>query len=118
MEWKSTRSALGGILFGALTGVTVGYLTAPRSGEQTRKMIKKNINESREQISAAVNEAGSVITSTILDARQHVSAVVDANIQPTIVRARKVGRISKQTMQAEVQTARRGINRAKKVVYS
>ncbi len=36
-----TRNLIGGLLAGAAIGVAVGILLAPRSGEQTRKKIRR-----------------------------------------------------------------------------
>ena len=45
-----------GLLFGGLVGVTLGLLLAPRSGLETRQLVKERINEIIEEAKQAAAE--------------------------------------------------------------
>ncbi len=45
MEENKTAAFLSGFLWGALTGFVVGILYAPRSGDETREVLKENSKE-------------------------------------------------------------------------
>jgi gas vesicle protein len=44
------------ILGGAVAGAAIAYLTAPRSGRETRAQLKEMATEARDQITGAVKE--------------------------------------------------------------
>ena len=48
---------LAGALIGTLIGATLGVLYAPQSGEKTRKMIKKQLNDAKKQAVSYQKEA-------------------------------------------------------------
>ncbi len=45
-----------GLLFGGLVGATLGLLLAPRSGLETRQLVKERINEIIEEAKQAAAE--------------------------------------------------------------
>lgn len=51
---KNSKNGAGklitGILVGGVVGATVGWLTAPASGEETRRKLKGDIKSAREKI--------------------------------------------------------------------
>jgi gas vesicle protein len=46
----STRKLVTGILFGGVLGATVGWLTAPASGEELRRKLRGDRMSAREKI--------------------------------------------------------------------
>lgn len=44
------------LITGTAAGLTIGYLTAPRSGDKTRKRITKELNSTRKNLEKAVSE--------------------------------------------------------------
>ena len=49
----STGKVITGILLGGVVGATVGWLTAPASGEETRRRLTGDIKSAREKIKTA-----------------------------------------------------------------
>ncbi|MEA5467780.1 YtxH domain-containing protein [Spirulina sp. 06S082] len=57
MSNKSTGAFLGGVLIGSAIGAVVGILVAPRSGRETRQILKKSADalpELAEDLSATI----------------------------------------------------------------
>jgi gas vesicle protein len=50
MEKSSTGKVVTGILLGGMVGATVGWLTAPASGKETRRRMRGDIKSAREKI--------------------------------------------------------------------
>ena len=46
----STGKVVTGILLGGVVGATVGWLTAPASGEETRRRLRGDLKSAREKI--------------------------------------------------------------------
>ena len=118
MTWNSSRNLLSGIVMGAVAGAAVGYLTAPRSGARTRKMIMKNVDQSRARLAIAVNEAGSRVTDVIQDAREQVNSMVDDTVRQAQSRVHMVGRNGKRRFDKEIQAFKGGIYKARKSIIS
>ena len=58
---STTLKVLAGFVIGAITGAAVGILTAPDTGERTRKKIKKDAQRFAEDISdSALKKFGEV----------------------------------------------------------
>ena len=49
------NSFLIGFLFGALAGVAVGFLYAPKPGKETRAMLKEKASELKEKATEVIN---------------------------------------------------------------
>jgi len=57
MSKRETRSFLGGLAVGSAIGTVVGLLVAPRSGKDTRKIVKKSaqaLPEVAEDVSSSI----------------------------------------------------------------
>ena len=52
---KKNRLGLG-LVIGAVAGTITGFLTAPKSGKETREDLKKKALEKREMVEEKVNE--------------------------------------------------------------
>lgn len=67
MNWKrdkkhSKRSAgkvFTGLLMGSVLGATVGWLTAPASGEEIRRRLSGNLKSAREKVKTAAGNVES-----------------------------------------------------------
>lgn len=70
-------SILLGFLGGAAVGATVAYLTAPQSGAQTRKMIKRkavDVKESVQSIPESIGDAFMAARDKLTDVMEHSDA--------------------------------------------
>ncbi len=56
-EKDSGNSFLIGFIIGAIAGVAVGFLYAPKSGKETRTLLKEKIGEVRGKASELMGEA-------------------------------------------------------------
>lgn len=50
---SSAGKVVTGILLGGVVGATVGWLTAPASGEETRRRLRGDLKSAREKIKTA-----------------------------------------------------------------
>lgn len=48
-----TGKVMTGILLGSVVGATVGWLTAPAAGEETRRRLRGDIKSAREKVKTA-----------------------------------------------------------------
>jgi gas vesicle protein len=56
-EKESGGSFLIGFLLGAIAGVAVGFLYAPKPGKETRAMLKEKAGELKEKAGEVINKA-------------------------------------------------------------
>jgi gas vesicle protein len=56
-----------GFLMGGLAGAAIAFLTAPRSGEETREQIREKSFELRDTAEQTVDEALTAVKATALD---------------------------------------------------
>lgn len=61
-----------GFLRGVLTGLAIGYLTAPRSGKETRERLSQRANELQDQWEEGVSEVKSQIDKLVGNAESKV----------------------------------------------
>ena len=67
MSGKDTTTAFGiGFLVGAAIGLSVGFLYAPRAGEETRAILREKAGEVKEKASGVVEK----VRETAAEARQ------------------------------------------------
>jgi gas vesicle protein len=64
---NTTLKVLAGFAIGAITGAAVGILTAPDSGERTRKKLKKDAQRFAEDISDSALKKFSEVKNEIND---------------------------------------------------
>jgi gas vesicle protein len=60
-EKDSGNSFLIGFVLGAIAGVAVGFLYAPKSGKETRTLLKEKIGEVRGKASELMGDTGKKI---------------------------------------------------------
>lgn len=71
---NSNVKLISGILAGATAGALIGILTAPDSGENTRKKIKKETNKFKKDLDNRVNETLEAVKTSINNGVDELSA--------------------------------------------
>lgn len=56
-EKESGNSFLAGFILGAIAGVTIGILYAPKPGKETREMLREKVEEVREKAGEITEKA-------------------------------------------------------------
>lgn len=109
---KTTKTGFFAFLFGGLIGAAIGLLYAPRSGEETRQLLK---DESDEMLNKAVTSAREVqdsAKSTIQDAQTRLETFN----QDTKERLTKIQEIAKSTIGEQKESLEKGYSKAREVV--
>jgi gas vesicle protein len=65
MSKDSGSSFFTGLLMGALIGVVVGFLYAPQSGTETRRIVKEKAGALKEKASTVVGRVKDVVQSRV-----------------------------------------------------
>jgi gas vesicle protein len=82
MSFKQSLSYVGVLAVGAVTGLAVGVLTAPASGEETRRRLLWRLGEGegklRRQGQRAVEEAAARLEHGIESGKQKLDQVLHA----------------------------------------
>ena len=63
MDRDSGSGFFTGLLMGALIGVVVGFLYAPQSGTETRRLVKEKTRDVKEKASRAAGRVKDVVQS-------------------------------------------------------
>ena len=89
----TTKHYLAGLLTGLATGLTIGFLTAPRSGKETREKIAdtaeeqtkglknqwdKTVSQAKESFENIKSQAGTIVDKTAGKVGEYKDTVVDA----------------------------------------
>jgi len=61
MDKDSGSGFFTGLIMGALIGVVVGFLYAPQSGTETRRLVKEKTGVVKERVSKAANRVKDVV---------------------------------------------------------
>lgn len=73
-EKSSIGKVITGMLVGSLFGATVGWLTAPASGEETRRRIRGDLMGVREKAKSAMENVESTARELVAEANQKETA--------------------------------------------
>jgi gas vesicle protein len=65
MNKDSTEGFITGLIIGALAGVVVGFLYAPQSGTETRKIVKEKATTLKERASTVAGKVKDVVHSRV-----------------------------------------------------
>jgi len=65
MDKDSGSGFFTGLIMGALIGVVVGFLYAPQSGTETRRLVKEKTAVVKERASKAANRVKDVVQSRL-----------------------------------------------------
>ena len=68
-----TRDFISGVLWGGLVGAAIGMLMAPRSGEETRALLRERSDEFREQARETADNLRTKATETADVARERAA---------------------------------------------
>ena len=68
---RSAGKVLTGLLLGSVVGATVGWLSAPASGEETRRRIRGEVMGVRERAKSAARNVESTVRELIADTDQN-----------------------------------------------
>lgn len=63
-EKEGGSSFLIGFIIGAVAGIAVGFLYAPKSGKETRALLKEKVGEVREKASEVTGRAREIASET------------------------------------------------------
>jgi gas vesicle protein len=99
-------------LFGGMIGATIGLLYAPRSGEETRQLIKDESDEMIGKAKSSIWKAQDTAMSTI----QEAQARVETFNEETKERLTKLQEIAKTTIGEQKESLEKGYSKAREVV--
>ena len=109
---KKAKTGFYAFLLGGTIGAIVGLLFAPRSGEETRRLIKDESEEMMNKAVTSAREAQDTAKSTIQDAQTRLESFN----QDTRDRFLKLQEIAKTTMGEQKESLEKGYSKAREVV--
>ncbi|MEO1133672.1 MAG: YtxH domain-containing protein [Cyanobacteria bacterium J06639_1] len=104
MAGKGTGAFLGGLLVGTAIGTAIGVLVAPRSGKETRRLLKKSAD--------ALPEVAEDVSSNLQYQTARVLESAQTSLDETLVRLQEAIAIGKHTMQEKQQELHRQLQAA------
>ncbi|MEO0853328.1 MAG: YtxH domain-containing protein [Cyanobacteria bacterium J06648_11] len=104
MAGKGTGAFLGGLLVGTAIGTAIGVLVAPRSGKDTRRLLKKSAD--------ALPEVAEDVSSNLQYQTARVLESAQTSLDETLVRLQEAIAIGKHTMQEKQQELHRQLQAA------
>ena len=91
-------------------------LTAPQSGERTRKLIRKNLDDTGKKIAVAFEDAGERVIETVDELQGKMIGMVDEVSKDANRRTRHLQKISKRIVSEQKASLGRGMKRARNVL--
>ncbi len=70
MAERDSGSFVVGFVIGAVTGVVLGLLFAPRSGEETREILKEKARDIKEQVTEATKRVRGAVADVAKRAQE------------------------------------------------
>lgn len=104
MAGKGTGAFLGGLLVGTAIGTAIGVLVAPRSGKETRRLLKKSAD--------ALPEVAEDVSSNLQYQSAKVLESAQTSLDETLARLQEAIAIGKHTMQEKQQELHRQLQAA------
>ncbi|MEM6446860.1 MAG: YtxH domain-containing protein [Cyanobacteria bacterium J06642_2] len=104
MAGKGTGAFLGGLLVGTAIGTAIGVLVAPRSGKDTRRLLKKSAD--------ALPEVAEDVSSNLQYQTAKVLESAQTSLDETLNRLQEAIVIGKHTMQEKQQELHRQLQAA------
>jgi gas vesicle protein len=109
---KKIRNGFLTFLIGGTIGAAIGLLYAPRSGEETRRLIKDESEEMVDKARASIQKAQDGASSTIQEAQTRLETLN----RETKERLGKLQEIAKNTMEEQKESLEKGYSNVKEVV--
>ena len=109
---KNSKTGFYAFLWGGMIGAIIGLLYAPKSGEETRQLIKDESEEMMNKAVISAREVQSTARSTIQDAQTRLEAFN----RETKERLARLQRIAKNTMGEQKESLEKGYSKAREVV--
>jgi len=109
---KRNKTGFFAFLLGGMIGATIGLLYAPKSGKETRQLIKDESEEMANKAMSSAREVQDSAKSTIQDAQTRLETFN----QETKERLAKLQEIAKNTMGEQKESLEKGYSKAREVV--
>lgn len=106
------RGGFGAFLVGGLIGGAIALLYAPRSGQETRRILVGEGQDMVDKAVASIREAQDTALSTIHEAQTRLEAL-NAEAKDRIA---KLQEIADKTMNEQKESLKKGYSEAKRVV--
>lgn len=107
-----TRDFISGVLWGGLVGAAIGLLVAPRSGDETRALLRERSEEFREQAKETTDNLRTKASETAEQARERAvelqqrgKELIDENRERIVRTAEAV----KETIKEPASTGQPGV---------
>ncbi len=97
--------SLSAFLWGALLGAGAALLLAPRSGEETRRELRRSAQRLRETAEGAVRQVQESVASTVDDLRDQLTGRVES-ARSAMEAGREAARRTREDLERRVQAAR------------
>lgn len=105
-------SSFGSLLIGGLIGAAIGLLYAPRSGQETRRILVGEGEEMIDRATVAIRDAQDKALATIRDTQARLETL-NAEAKDRIS---KLQEIAESTLSEQKESLKKGYSEAKKVV--
>jgi gas vesicle protein len=109
---KKAKTGFFAFLFGGIIGAAIGFLYAPRSGEETRQLLRDESDEMLNKAVTSAREVQDTAKSTIQDAQTRLESFN----QDTKERLMKLQEIAKSTIGEQKESLEKGYSKAREVV--
>lgn len=108
----SNTTKFWGFLFGGLIGAGLGLLYAPRSGDETRKIIIEDTNRITEEATKSIREAQETALATLKESQARLEALNEE----TRERFKKLQDIAQRTLEEQKESLEKGYSEVREVV--
>lgn len=85
-------SGIGPLLLGIALGTGIALLFAPRSGADTRRLIRRKALQAKDTVADVVDEVASTVTDGIGRARESVEVGIDTALDAVELKKRQISR--------------------------
>jgi len=109
---KRNKTGFYAFLIGGMIGATIGLLYAPRSGDETRQLLKDESEEMVNKAKTSAREVQDTAMSTLQDAQTRLETFN----RETKERLAKLQEIAKTTMGEQKESLEKGYSKAREVV--
>lgn len=108
----SSNNSFSSFITGAVLGAAAGLLLAPRSGEETRRILKEESQNLKESTLQAIQENKDKALDSIANAYQQA----DQLLEETNLRLKQLREITENTLDDQKEVLKKGVSKAKKTI--